>query len=342
MNRKTVLLVFGGQSSEHEVSIMSARNVYAAMDDTRYEVLLCYIDTAGTWRKLDDWSQLHSDESEGDIVAVIPGQQQLQVVQSGERIAIDILFPMLHGVHGEDGTIQGVATMLGVPYVGPSLLGAAVTMDKVLTKTLLQAAGIAVVPWEMWQTAQDYPHYDNLTAKLGDRLFVKPVAAGSSVGVSRVEQKEQFIAALDAAAEHDTEVLIERAIEATELEVAVLGSTPPEVARSVGEVVSSEGHYDYEAKYSANSTTTIRVPATVDDTQIEEARRLALQAYRATAGRGMARVDFFLEHDTNKLYVNEINSIPGFTNTSMYPKIWHTQGVTYGQLIDKLIADALK
>lgn len=332
MPNRHIMLVFGGESSEHEVSISSAHNVYAALDDESYDITLCYIDKSGKWWQVDSIDEL---TQESEIVAHL-GEQMFEA--AGQAFRPDVVLPILHGKGGEDGTIQGLCKILHIPIAGPSLLGAAVTMDKDLTKRLLRDAGVPVVDWICWQSHQQQPDYENVIAKLGSPIFVKPSNAGSSVGVSKVSDSDSFDKALQIAAEHDDRVIIESAISGREIELAVIGTHEPLVT-SPGEIVPGQEFYSYDDKYDPNSTSQAHVPADLDVETAVELKRLALIAYRATAGAGMARVDFFVNGE--RIFLNEINSIPGFTNISMYPKLWRHEGISYPQLIDKLIEDAL-
>lgn len=333
--KKTVLVLFGGESSEHDVSIMSARNVVEALNARKYEVVLGYISRDGK-----DWRHVQSlDDLTGDTLQPVLGQSKI-ITKSGE-ISVDVLFPVLHGKHGEDGTTQGFANLLHTPCVGPGVLGAALTMDKLRTKQLLRSADIPVVPWLVWRRDEPMPTYSDVSEKLGESFFVKPVRGGSSVGVSRVDIESDFVRALNTAAAEDDEILLETAIDARELETAVMGNANPIVAQNVGEI-SSDEFYDYDSKYADSSTSQIQIPADVDESVIAQLRHYAREAYVLTSCRGMARVDFFMDRNTDEIYLNEINSIPGFTNISMYPKLWQSDGMDYPELIDKLIEYALE
>lgn len=337
MSKKTVLLVYGGESSEHEVSVKSAHNVYAALDDEKYIVILCYIDRMGKW-----WLARSIDGGHLGQPQIIPvlGQKQFITIPGEHIIKPDVIFPILHGKNGEDGSIQGVAQMLHLPYVGPSLLGAAVTMDKDMTKRLLRDAGVPVVPWVTWHTHEPMPHYTDIAQLLGTTLFVKPSRAGSSVGVSKVRRDDQWKDALHGAAEHDDTIVIEQAIAAREIEVAVLGIDDVNIS-SPGEIKPGEDFYSYSDKYASSSTSSVIIPARLDDTLKQSVQQYAKTAYLATGCKGMARIDFFLDPN-DVIYLNEINSIPGFTNISMYPKLMRYDGMTYSQLIERLIELALR
>jgi D-alanine-D-alanine ligase len=276
---------------------------------------------------------------EGEPLFPLLGQGKFRTA-AGQELAIDVLFPILHGKNGEDGTVQGMATLLHVPCVGPGLIGSAIAMDKDITKHLLRDGGVPVVDWLTWQTYESVPEYAEVSVQLGsDILFVKPANAGSSVGVSRVTSGDEFITALHGAAQHDTIVLIEPAVRAREVELAVRGTTELHVA-TPGEIVPGAEFYSYDDKYAAGSQAACQIPAQLDEPTVERLQSYALQAYRLTRGQGMARVDFFVTPE-GQIYLNEINTIPGFTNISMYPKMWQHDGLNCSELLDALIADAI-
>lgn len=334
MNKKRILLIFGGESSEHEVSISSAKNVYGAIDRSKYDVELCYITKDGK-----EWRHVSAiDDFEGPILRPLLGSGSF--LSSNGEVAIDVILPVLHGKHGEDGEVQGLANLLHIPCVGPSLIGAAITMDKDTTKRLLDSAGVPVVKWETWQVGDPRPSYDHLADSLSSVMFVKPANAGSSVGVSKVTDRQTLENALNLASEHDTMVLIEQAIDAREIELAVLGGVSPRVS-GPGEIIPGEDFYSYEDKYAEGSASVARIPADLTVDVAGQLRDLALKAYAATRGQGMARVDFFVTPN-DEIYCNEINSIPGFTDISMYPKLWEHEGMTQTELIDQLIEAALE
>ena len=335
MTKISVLLVFGGQSSEHEVSLASAHNVYAALDEEKYDVSLCYITRKGAWHLVEGVD----DRATYQVLSPVLGEKQFELAD-GSVIEPDVMLPILHGLHGEDGDIQGLARLMQLPCAGPSLIGAAITMDKDVTKRLLREAGIPVVDWLTWQTSDPEPMYDNVVAKLGEVLFVKPANAGSSVGVSKAKNQAEFSTALQKAAAEDSLVMIERAVSAREIEIAVLGNEHPKISRP-GEVLPGEEFYSYEDKYDVASTAKVQVPAELDSDVAERITQYALKAYRAARGHGMARVDFFVTTEGD-VFLNEINSIPGFTNISMYPKMWRAEGVAYPALLDRLVALALE
>jgi D-alanine-D-alanine ligase len=264
------------------------------------------------------------------------GSESFVTFPNNSVVKPDVILPILHGKNGEDGSVQGLAQLLHIPIVGCDMTSSAICMDKVATKEILEARGITVAPYEIHRVGTPVPDFNHLTMRLGSPMFVKPSRAGSSVGVSKVYSEEELIRALDAAHEHDDTVLIERGIAGRELEVAVLGNPPTHEASTVGEIKPSEEFYSYEAKYAATSTSEVIIPAELDDAKRSQIRTLASDVYAALGCKGLSRVDFFLSDDST-IYVNEINTIPGFTNISMYPKLWREAGVSYSQLIERLI-----
>lgn len=338
MNKLHILLVFGGESTEHDVSINSAHNVYAALDDTKYDVSLCYVDKVGRW-----W---HVDSIKGSYVGhpqLIPrlGQKMFGLDGTDKTLRPDVLLPVLHGANGEDGSVQGLAQLLHLPCVGPSTTSAAITIDKDVTKRLLRDAGIPVVPWVRVDKDAPRPHFGDIQAQLGSVVFLKPNSSGSSVGVHKVSNGHEFASALSDAFRYDDIVLVEAAVTAREIEVAALGNTLAAVS-GLGEIEPGEEFYSYDDKYSAASTAKIVIPANVEQQLSDQIRLYAAAGYKAVMGRGMARIDFFIDKDSGSVYLNEINSIPGFTNISMYPKLWQAAGISYSELLDKLIGYALE
>lgn len=336
MKRIKVLLLFGGESPEHEVSMRSTANVYAAIDKEKYDVSLCYIDQKGRWYEVDI------------IRKSIPSDTPLQaalgekIFYSGKkRIKPDVILPILHGSGGEDGTVQGFARLMHILIVGPSLTSSVVAMDKDITKKLLTAADLPVVDWVVIHKSSSYPSYTVVAEHLGEALFIKPAGTGSSIGVSKVNAANQYDEAIALAFQYDTKIIIESAVQnARELEVAVIGNEQP-TATVPGEIIPGQEFYNYDDKYDDASEATVEVPARVSSETAGSIKQLAVRAYKAIEGRGMARVDFFLTHD-GKIYINEINTIPGFTNISMYPKLWQHEDLTYPALIDKLLQLALE
>lgn len=339
MERPSVLLVFGGESSEHEVSVSSARNVYAAIDDAKFEVVLAYIDEHGKWWLFDTFPAQVSSANAPQLIPVL-GAKSFITLPNNKVIKPDVILPILHGKNGEDGSVQGLAQLLHIPIVGCDMTASAICMDKVATKEILTANNIKVVPYETHRVGDLNPDFNHLSMRLGSPMFVKPSRAGSSFGVSRVYSEDELTKALTEAHEHDAVALIERGIAGRELEVSVLGNPPNHRISGVCEVKTGQGFYDYEAKYSAASSTEFSIPAELPEGVTEQVRRLAGKTYAVLGCTGLARVDFFLIDD-GTVYVNEINTLPGFTNLSVYPKLWRHEGVSYSQLIEYLLNLAL-
>ncbi len=341
-SRCKVLVLFGGKSVEHEVSLESARNVVAALDPARYEVLLVGIDKEGVWR-LCGPEDLKGPEcpSERDEVVLIPcpGGGKLYDLRKGKVIVSpDVVFPVLHGTFGEDGTLQGLLEMVDLPYVGSGVTGSAICMDKEVTKRLLREAGLPVVRFLVAQE-RNIPSFAEATYLLGLPLFIKPATLGSSVGAAKVESEEEFEKALQEAFTYDKRVLIEEYIAGREIECSVLGNEEPSVSLP-GEIVPRHAFYSYEAKYLDPEGAELLVPAPLDEKTTGRIQELALSAFRVCRCEGMARVDFFLRGE--EIYINEVNTIPGFTKISMYPKLWEVSGVPYSLLLDRLITLAFE
>lgn len=337
MTRPTVLLVFGGESSEHDVSVSSARNIYAALDGEKYDTKLCYIDHHGKWWLLDEWSESLSRHGGVQLVAA-PGSGSFMTIPGSAIVHVDVLFPALHGKNGEDGTVQGLAKLLGIAVVGSGVTASALCMDKLLTKQVLLANGVKTAKYQVYRRGSAYPNYEEIAETLGEVVFVKPTCSGSSVGTTKVHTVREFLPALKDALEHDDNVLIEEYIEGRELEVAVLGNTPKQRVSGVGEVVTSADFYDYNEKYVDTGNTQILTNVTLPDGLQQKIDDTTRQVYELLGCQGMARVDYLLKGTT--LYIMEVNTLPGFTSTSMYPKLWRAAGTSYAQLVDELIAAA--
>lgn len=339
MERKTVLLLFGGESSEHEVSISSVRNVYAAMDDTKYNILFGYIDRMGKWWLVDRISDEINTHGAPQLAPVL-GAGSFVTFPSSKIVKPDVILPILHGKNGEDGSVQGLAQLLHIPIVGCDMTSSAICMDKVATKEILAGFGIKVAPYEVHHEGDELPDFNHLSMKLGSPMFVKPAQAGSSVGVSKVYSEEEFVKAVKEAHRHDKVALVERGIVGRELEVAVLGNPPHHEVSGIGEVKAAD-FYTYDEKYATSSSTEIVIPAEMPDDIKQKIQKTAGEAYKILGCRGLTRVDFFLTED-NTIYINELNTLPGFTNISMYPKLWREEGISYSQLIERLITLALE
>ncbi|MEO5949952.1 MAG: D-alanine--D-alanine ligase family protein [Candidatus Saccharimonadales bacterium] len=339
MQRPTVLLLFGGESSEHDVSISSARNVYAAIDNTKYQVELGFIDRQGKWWLIDKFGQEVTSRDAAQLAPVL-GTASFVTFPSSRVIMPDVILPILHGKNGEDGAVQGLAQLLHIPVVGCDMTASAICMDKVATKEILSSSGIKIVPYEVHHKMQELPDFSKLNMTLGCPLFVKPSRSGSSVGVSKVHTEDELIQALETAHRHDEVALIERGITAREIEVAIIGNPPYHEASVAGEIQPDGEFYSYDSKYAGSSESKVIIPADLTDDQHKTIQNLALRIYELLGCKGLARVDFFLTPE-GEIFLNEINTIPGFTNISMYPKLWQASGLTYPQLIEKLIHLAL-
>lgn len=355
-------IVFGGRSGEHEVSLASANSVMANLDGDTYEAVPIAITKEGSWllgtkpqQLLAAASGLQEDdpqEETGATKAVTltgdPRLQRLIPVEQGEDLgsagALDVIFPVLHGTYGEDGALQGLLEMANVPYVGCGVLGSALGMDKEKMKMIFQRVGLPVGDFlvyrrSAWERAPE-PILDAIEQRLGYPNFVKPVNLGSSVGVNKAHNRAELLRFINEAAEYDRKIIVEKAIDCRELECAALGNDEPLIS-VVGEVISSNEFYDYRAKYIDNKSQVI-IPADIPQATAEEVRRQAALAFQSLDLSGLARVDFFLERGTNQVYINEVNTMPGFTSISMYPKLWEASGLPYNELIDRLIELAIE
>ena len=341
-------LIYGGLSSEHEVSISSARNVFEALDPERYRVTPIRIGHDGRWhiedparaalRKPDvvpdaSGNRALFSPAHGDARILVERVDEHGAARS-EALALDVAFLMLHGQNGEDGRVQGFLRTLGIPYVGADVLGSAACMDKEVTKRLLRDSGLPIVPFRIIRFGQHLA-FEEATEALGLPLFVKPANSGSSVGTSKVTAEKEYARAVDEAFAYDNKVLVETAITGREIECAVIGNEEPRTT-TPGEIVSTAAFYTYDAKYKDADAARMQVPADIPVTVADRIRALAADAYRLLGCEGMARVDFFLtpEHD---LFINEINTIPGFTERSMFPVMWEHEGMSSGELVDTLL-----
>ena len=326
-----VAVIYGGMSTEHDVSMVSAQNVIENLNASKYDIYKIEIAKNGEW--------LNNGKKIKNVVEILQ--------------KMDVVFPVLHGLYGEDGTIQGMLEMLKVPYVGCKVLASSVCMDKVYTKYILKNAKINQAKFVYIKNENTYVDddleemdlqndeiIDVVNKKLGFPVFVKPSNSGSSVGVTKANNGEELVRAIQTASQYDKKILIEEAIVGKEVECAVLGNDEVK-ASTVGEIISAEDFYTYDAKYNNSESKTV-IPALIPEKIIEEIRRCAIKAFKAVDGSGLARVDFFVEKDTNKVFLNEINTMPGFTEISMYPKLWEASGISYSELLDELIKLALQ
>ncbi|MDP6768848.1 MAG: D-alanine--D-alanine ligase family protein [Arenicellales bacterium] len=351
MSRTRVLLLFGGRSAEHEVSVVSARSVYAAIDRERYDVMLAGIDQQGRW-----YFGGKNSESLLSTTTVVPDKHvparlstagTSLVSEDGDDLPdsdFEVVFPLLHGPYGEDGTVQGLLELAGLAYVGAGVAASAVGMDKALARAIFAASGLpqtqySVIARSDWRRAQ-VPVLERLEGEHDYPLFVKPANLGSSVGISKVYDRQELQAGLELASQYDTKLIVERSVEnARELECAVLGNEYPK-ASGIGEIIPGAEFYDYTTKYIDDQSELV-IPAVLEKSESEAIQELAMRTFKAIDCSGLARVDFFMRPDGSVL-VNEINTMPGFTPISMYPKLWAAAGVAYGDLIDRLIQFGLE
>jgi D-alanine-D-alanine ligase len=353
MKKTRVIILFGGRSAEHEISLLSARNVLHALDRDRFEPMLVGIDKLGHWRRESERT-LEAASGDPRLVALdahappVSIEQGLSLPQRQDvpMGSDDVVFPALHGTYGEDGTVQGMLELAGVAYVGAGVLGSAVGMDKDVAKRLLREAGLPVIDFQVVTAAAlgADPHgVAARAAELGYPLFVKPANAGSSVGVSRVRDAAALEAAVRGGLAFDRKVLLERAVDAREIECAVLGNDDPR-ASVPGEIVVNhrDGFYSYDAKYVDPDAAKWKIPADIPENVAAHVQDLAVATFRVLELAGMARVDFFLDRKTHALYVNEVNTIPGFTAISMYPKMWEASGLSPRALVTRLIELAME
>ncbi len=348
--RLRVGVLFGGRSGEHEVSLASARSVLGALDRSRYEVVAIGITRDGEWLLVEGPDQLV--EGKGTRTGVVPGIAGRPLVSIGaldETVpsidaSLDVAFPVLHGTYGEDGTVQGLLELLGVPYVGPGVMASAMGMDKVAMKTAFQHAGLSVLPYRILMVTawrDDAVAVTRVTEEhLPYPMFVKPSNLGSSVGVSKATDRAGLRRAIDEAFRYDRKILIEQGLDCREVECGILGNDQPE-ASALAEIVPKRDWYDYRAKYEPGMSE-VCIPAPLPPSLAQQIQAQAIQAYQAIDCSGMARIDFFLDRASAQSYVNEINTIPGFTTTSVYPKLWEASGLSYPALLDRLIQLALE
>lgn len=350
--RERVAILFGGRSTEHEISLLSAINIVSNLDRDKYEPILIAIDKQGAWHYQKDGLNLLNENDPKNIqlnvsshLIVLSQNTNEHLVLSkneiSEEVKIDVIFPMLHGSFGEDGSIQGLARLANLPCVGPNILSSAIGIDKDIMKKVLLAEGIPTAAFATIRknNIDDY-RYSDLASKLGTELFVKPVSLGSSVGISHVKNEEEYLPALQKAFQFDKKVLIEKRIRGREIECAVLGNENP-IASIPGEVIPKDGFYSYENKYIDEKGATLVAPAKLTPEEIKKIQKLAIQTFIALECTGMARVDMFLTSE-GELLINEINTIPGFTKISMYPRLWELSGIPPQELITRLIELAKK
>lgn len=352
MSKIKLGVIFGGMSTEHEVSITSGTSVIKNLDKEKYEIYPIYIDKDGNWfeysKKIQDIDIVEVGEEIKEKTKIINPIEYIQ--------ECDVIFPVLHGLYGEDGTIQGMLELLNKPYVGCKVLSSSVSMDKVYAKFIFENSNIDQAKYVYIRSYNDkYIYIDKkfnetivnladiseiVENKLGYPVFVKPSNSGSSIGINKAKNKSELEKYIEEAAKYDRKILIEEEIKGREVECAILGNEDV-MASGVGEILSAEEFYTFDAKYKNNASRTV-IPADIDEKITRKIRETAIKAFKAVDGKGFARVDFFVENKTNDIKIIEINTIPGFTQISMYPKLWEQEGVTYGELLDKLIDLALE
>jgi D-alanine-D-alanine ligase len=350
MKKIRVGILFGGKSAEHEVSLQSAKNVFDALDREKYLPLLIGIDKSGKWL-LNDESRflINADDPAriqlnpaSDAVVLIPqgGGTIFNLSASAAAQTVDVVFPILHGPFGEDGTVQGLLKLADVPFVGAGVLGSAVGMDKDVMKRLLRDGGIPIGRFLVLKSHEELPPFALVSERLGLPFFVKPANMGSSVGVNKVRTEAEYRKALEEAFKYDLKAIMEEFIRGRELECSVLGSE--ELSASLpGEIIAAHEFYSYDAKYLDENGAALEIPARLPADKIREIQELAMETFRVLACEGLARVDFFMKDD-GALVVNEINTMPGFTRISMYPKLWEAGGLSYTRLVDTLIELAIR
>lgn len=345
-----VAILFGGRSAEHEVSLQSAKNVYDAIDKEKFNPVLIGIDKSGKWLLNDGAKFLLNAEDpkliklnqDGESVALIPANNG-EITNLGDNSTgqkIDVVFPILHGPFGEDGTVQGLLKLANLPFVGPSVLGSAVGMDKDVMKRLLRDAGLPIGKFVAIKSTDEIPDFAEIESKLGLPVFVKPANMGSSVGIAKVHDESEYSAAVQDAFNYDVKIIIEENIPGREIECAVLGNSGPK-ASVPGEIKPTHEFYSYEAKYIDENGAVAEIPAKIPEEVIKKVQELAVKTFQVLECEGCSRVDFFLKED-GEVFVNEINTIPGFTKISMYPKLWEASGISYTELITKLIELAIE
>ncbi|HHV28454.1 D-alanine--D-alanine ligase [Acetivibrio mesophilus] len=364
-DKKRVLIVFGGQSSEHEVSRISVTSILKNIDSDKFDVSMMGITKDGKWLPYSgpidkipsgEWEQISLKDrtrSITDKISLIDnivsrvdhaGELDTASMNDEKGKKIDVVFPVLHGCNGEDGTIQGFFELAGIPYVGCGVLGSAVGMDKIYAKIIFEKAGIPQADYLYFTRKEIAANIDSVADRIEEKfrypIFVKPSNAGSSVGVTKAHDKNELKEALIYAAKYDRKVLIEEFINGREVECAVLGNDDP-IASTVGEIIPGNEFYDYKAKYIDNSSK-IKIPADLPEETIEEIRDYAVKAFKALDCAGLSRVDFFVHKETGRVYINEINTMPGFTSISMYPMLWEASGIPYSELIERLIELAIE
>ncbi|MGL5440261.1 MAG: D-alanine--D-alanine ligase family protein [Filifactoraceae bacterium] len=334
-------IFFGGRSAEHKVSCMSAASVYENLDKSKFTPYLIGVDYDGKlYHFTGDLNVLRSGEWKTKVtnnkVVILDRERNCGIYGKDIEVIFDVVFPVMHGPYGEDGKIQGVFSYEGIPYVGPGIMEAAITMDKDITKQILKSVGINQVPYKVIKNHQDIEGFYEELSDIGYPLFVKPANLGSSLGISKARNKEELFKACENARKYDSKIIVEKGYNVRELEIAVLGNRNKVEISAVGEIVSCDEFYDYDAKYTKNQSELI-IPANLGQDVLDSIKDMTKKAYEIMDIEGMARIDFFMDKDSGNIYLNEINTIPGFTHISMYPKLFEYSGIAYRDLLTKLI-----
>lgn len=351
-NKIKLVVIFGGMSTEHDVSIVSGTSIIKKLKKEKYEIFPIYISKEGIW---------YEYKKEISQIENLKIGEQVKEIQKIENVMnylkqMDCIFPVLHGLYGEDGTLQGLLELLKIPYVGCKVLSSSISMDKAYTKIIFEKAGLKQAPYVYIKKVKEQYCYiekdfeerilelkdisRKIEKKLSYPMFIKPSNSGSSVGISKAKNNQELEQAIKLASKYDKKIIIEQAINAREIECAVLGNEEVK-ASNIGEVLSAEEFYTFSSKYKNENSKTI-IPKEIPEQIIEQIRKEAIKAFKAVDGKGIARVDFFLEKETNEILINEINTMPGFTNISMYPQLWEKTGISYSKLLDKLIELAME
>lgn len=352
MNQKKINIgiLFGGKSAEHEVSLQSAKNIFDAIDKEKYNPILIKIDKSGKWLLNNESTfLLNADDPKliklnqaSDLVALVPQScgKILNLTNNNQNLKIDVIFPILHGPFGEDGTVQGLLKLANLPFIGASVLGSAIGMDKDVMKRLLRDAGIPIGKFIVLKSHETIPDFQKIKNNIGLPFFIKPANMGSSIGVNKIHNESEYKNGLLKAFNFDTKIILEEFIKGREIECSVLGNEKP-IVSIPGEVIPSHEFYSYDAKYIDEHGAVLEIPAKISDQITKQVHDLAVKTFQTLLCEGLGRVDFFLK-DNGEIIVNEINTIPGFTKISMYPKLWEASGISYTELIDRLIQLAIE
>ncbi len=352
--KKKICVIFGGESSEYEISLKSAYSVLTNLDKTLFDIITVGITKDGKWYLYEgDYSKIPEDEWQSGVispVSILHGNKESSLLvqretDTYERINFDVAFPVLHGKNGEDGTIQGLFELSGIKYVGVGVVSSAMGMDKTFSKIVFESANIPQAKWEVIRK-HELDKIDEKIQKIEKTLdyplFIKPANAGSSIGIGKAKNREELISSINEALKYDRKVLVEEFLTGHEVECAVIGNRGDITASCVGEIVASQEFYTYDAKYNSDYPSTLYIPAKISEKYSDIVRKYAVKAFEALDGKGLSRVDFFVDEEKDKVCINEINTMPGFTTISMYPKLFEASGISYSLLLTKLIEIALE